>query len=101
MVTSELPAVRVPVLFKLLPTATVPKLRVEGETPNCDTLIPVPVNGTLAGSAAPTTVIDSEPFTATAALGANVMVMVVDCPGVRTMGKEAVVIPKPVPVVAT
>jgi hypothetical protein len=43
-------------LFKLLPTATVPKLRLPGETPKADAAMPVPVSGTLAGSAAPANV---------------------------------------------
>jgi hypothetical protein len=44
---------------------------------------------------------DKEPFTAPAALGAKVMVMVAVCPGARTIGSAVVVTPKPAPEVVT
>ena len=99
--TSDVPAVKVPVLFRLLPTATVPKPSAEGDAPNCAGPRPVPIKGTFAGSAAPTTVMDSAPFTAPGVLGENTMLIVEDSPAARTIGKEAVVALKPAPVAET
>lgn len=100
-VTSEVPADKVPALLKLLPTATVPKLSVEGETPSSAGPRPVPVSGTLAGLVAPSTAMDKVPFTAPGVVGANVMVMDEDCPGARTIGSAGVEAVKPAPVVVT
>jgi hypothetical protein len=74
---------------------------VAGETANCAAPTPEPVSDTVAGSGAPTTVTDKLPVSAPEVVGANVMVIVEDCPGVSTIGNEGVLVLKAEPVVVT
>ena len=60
----------------LLPTETLPKLRLDGLIASCPAPAPVPVKGTVAGWLEPSMVIERLPVAFPDAFGANVMVKV-------------------------
>jgi len=93
--TSDVPADNVPPLFKLLPTVTVPKLRLEGDTPSCagpgpapdPELDPVPVSAILVGDSGALLLTEILPVEAPAACGAKVTVKETLCPAETVTGK--------------
>jgi len=89
--TSALLAVSVPVRFLVLPTFTLPKDNVDGDSDNCAAAVavPFPCRGTIAGSVAPTTSIVNVPVAAPLVVGLNETVRSVLCPAVNSIGTVA------------
>jgi len=83
----------------LLPTVTVPKLRVEEFTPSCpEPAIPVAVRFTTSAWAVPAIVIDNWPLALFAALGRKLTVTAALCPGSSENGTAGAETLNPVPV---
>ena len=95
-------AVRVPVKFFVLPTLTLPKANVDGENDNCAVVVvvPVPCNGTVAGSVAPTTSIENVPVAAPLVVGLNETLRSALCPAASSIG-TVLLDENPVPLAVT
>jgi hypothetical protein len=76
IVTAAPPAVRVPVRDELVPTTTLPKLRLVGDTANVPAAVPVPESPMLSGELDAFETTDRLPLAAPAAVGLNVAVNV-------------------------
>jgi hypothetical protein len=82
---------------------TLPKLNVVGVTDNCAAAglpVPLPSNGTVAGSVAPTTSIVRLPEALPEAVGLNITAISVLWPGAKST-EFVLVVEKPVPLVLT
>ena len=78
---------RVSVCVALLPTATVPKLKLLGLVDNTPDTIPVPASGTFRTLLAPVFVSARLPVTLPTACGWKTILKLVVCPAVRVIGK--------------
>jgi hypothetical protein len=86
-VTDEPLAVRLPVRAELEPTATLPKLRLVGETAKVPAAVPVPESAILSGEFDAFETMERLPLTAPALAGVKVAVKVTLWPAGRLMGK--------------
>jgi hypothetical protein len=98
IVTDAPLAVRVPLSGELDPTATLPKLRLVGETANWPAAVPVPERAILSGEFDAFDTTERPPLTAPALAGAKVAVKVTLWFAVRVRGKVNPLIEKAVPV---
>jgi hypothetical protein len=96
-VTLEPLALNVPVLLRLDPTTTLPKLTDPGETDSWPALVPVADNATLTFGLEALDARFSVPLAAPADFGANEMESVRLCPAVRVCGSVMVIRLNPVP----
>ena len=92
-----------PVLLKvifcvpLLPTSTLPKLKVDGLDESAAS-VPLPAREATAGDLYALLLIETLPDALPGAVGVNCALKVLDCPGARENGKVNPLIPKPAPV---
>jgi len=101
-VTLALLAVNVPVAVPLEPTVTLPNARVLGETASCPAgVTPVPETGIVRVGLVAVDVTVRFPFTAPAAVGANLTVNVALCPPFSVTGGLILVTVKTDPVIPT
>jgi hypothetical protein len=92
--------VKVMICELLLPTNTLPKLKLVGLAVNWNVAAtPVPLRAMAVGEFAALLTSDTLPVTLPAAAGANCTVKVLDCPADRLRGKVSPLRPKPVPVI--
>ena len=70
----------------LLPTVTLPKLRLVGFDPSAPGATPVPLKGTVSVGLEPSEVIVTLPLALPLVVGANVTLNVVDCEAFRVRG---------------
>ena len=91
-------ALRLPLSAELDPMATLPKLRLAGDTTNCPAAAPAPVNGILSGELDAFDTIDKLPLTAPALAGAKVAINVTLWFAVRVRGRFNPLMENPVPV---
>lgn len=94
-------AISVPVCVVLVPTTTLPKLRLLGFVASCPTLLPVPVNAIFRFGLEAFEVSARVPFIVPAVVGANETVKVTLCPGAKACGRLSPVRLNPVPETAT
>lgn len=73
--------------LELLPTNTVPKLKLEGLAPSVPGVTPDPLNGTLRVGFEASLVMATFPLTDPLVCGANCTLNVFDCPAERVVGK--------------
>jgi len=97
MVTLFKLAVSVPVMFCLLPTLTVPKLKVAGLTASCPALIPVPAKDTDRLGLFALLVTVTLPVSLPAPGGVKLTLTLTLCPGDRLIGREKPLTLNPVP----
>ena len=90
--------VRVSDKVVLLPTCTLPKLRLDGFAVTAPAVTPVPDSETLSVGLDPLLMIARFPLAAPADCGANVTLNVALCPAGRVSGMLNPVKPKPAPV---
>ena len=85
----------------LLPTITVPKLRLDGFAPKVPGMTPVPVTGIVKVGLEAFDVSVTFPLAAPLAAGVNVTLKVAVCPAFRVRGAVMPLRAKPVPLMAT
>ena len=86
---------------ELLPTVTLPKLRLAGLAPSVPCETPVPDKGIVRVGLEPFDVTVTLPLALPAEAGAKVTVKLVLCPAVNVTGVEAPLRVKPVPLMVT
>jgi hypothetical protein len=102
MVTLEPPVlVTVSDIDCVLPTKTLPKLRLLGFAPSAPAAVPVPDNAMVSVGFEAFDVIVTLPLAAPLALGVNVTLKVAVCPAVRVTGAVIPLRVNPVPLIAT
>ena len=85
----------------MLPTVTLPKVRLVGFDPTAPTAVPVPDNGIVSVGLEPFEVTVTFPVAAPAAVGVNVTVKLALCPAVSVTGAVMPLKVNPVPLIAT
>ena len=85
----------------MVPTVTLPKLRLVGFDPSAPGVAPVPDRGIVRVGLEAFEVIVTLPVTVTADVGANVTLKLVLCPAVSVTGAVMPLRLKPVPLIAT
>jgi len=85
----------------LLPTTTLPKLRLVGFAPSAPAVVPVPVSGIVSVGLDPFDVIVTLPLAAPAVVGANATLKVALWPAVSVTGAVIPLRLNPVPLAAT
>ncbi len=100
MLTLELPVlVSVTVCMALLPTVTLPKLRLAGLAVSCGVAAtPVPLIAMVVGEAGALLTKDTPPLTPSALVAEKATLKLVFCPGVRVKGRVNPIVAKPFPV---
>src|SRR5512142_787725 len=88
---------KVTVCEVLLPTLTLPKATGVGDAASCGTPCPVPLSVTVTGEVALLFTRLTLPVTDPTAVGANLTLNVLVCPGVSVSGMVIPVMEKPVP----
>jgi hypothetical protein len=100
---AEIVTLAVPELFNvmvcvpLLPTSTLPKLKVDGLGESAANM-PVPASEATVGELCALLLIETLPDALPGAVGANSALKVLNCPGARDNGKVNPLMPKPAPV---
>lgn len=90
-------AMRLPLSWELVPTTTLPKLRVVGDTASVPAAVPVPESGIVSGEFDAFDTTDKLPFTVPVLLGVKVAVNVTLWLGVSVSGSVNPLIEKPAP----
>lgn len=86
-VTAAPPAVRLPASDELEPTATLPKLRLPGDTARVPKAVPVPVSATLRVELVAFEITDRVPLVPVALVGAKITVKVTLWPAANVVGR--------------
>jgi len=99
MLTLELPVlVRVTLCVMLLPTDTLPKLRLVGLAESCSVAAtPLPLRGIAVGEPGALLTSETLPVTLPAPAGAKATLKFVLCPGVKVKGSVSPLVAKPLP----
>jgi hypothetical protein len=101
-VTAAPLAVRLPEALPLVPTTTLPSVRVAGVTDNCPVAaVPVPDNGTTKVESDALEIMVTSPVTAPAEVGVNETLKVVLCPEFSVIGVETPLTLNPGPLAVT
>ena len=85
----------------MLPTVTLPKLRLAGFDPSVPAVTPVPVKAIVRVGFEPFEVIVTVPVAVPAAVGVNVTLKVALCPAASVTGAAMPLMAKPDPLMAT
>src|SRR5512146_1294380 len=88
----------VTVLFRVLPTFTLPKLTLVGDADSCGTPWPEPLSAIVTGEVALLLTRLTLPLAEPTAVGAKVTVKVLVCPGDKVNGTVMPLMENPVPV---
>jgi hypothetical protein len=97
IVTDAPLAIRLPPSAELDPTATLPKLRLVGDTANCPADVPVPERAIFSGEFDAFETTAKVPLAAPAPVGAKVAVKVTLCPPLSVIGKLNPLMENPAP----